>query len=55
LLVFLGNVFNFGKNADEIDFPAGSANWPLVNADDRLNKILLKAKRRTAHAGVPIG
>ena len=32
----------FGSDADEIVFPAGSAEWALVNADPRLNKILLK-------------
>jgi AraC-like DNA-binding protein len=40
---FLGKGLEFSKDADEIDFPAGSAEWALVNADARLNKILLKA------------
>jgi AraC-like DNA-binding protein/transcriptional regulator with XRE-family HTH domain len=39
----LGKGLEFGGDADEIDFPAGSADWPLVDADARLNKILLKA------------
>ena len=38
----LGNDVEFGSNADEITFPAGSAEWRLVNADQRLSKILLK-------------
>jgi AraC-like DNA-binding protein len=38
----LGKDFEFGSDADEIDFPAGSAEWTLVDADARLNKILLK-------------
>ena len=40
---FLGKGLEFGRDTDEIDFPAGSAEWALVNADARLNKILLKA------------
>jgi AraC-like DNA-binding protein len=39
---FLGKDVEFGGNADEIVFPAGSAEWTLVDADPRLNKILLK-------------
>jgi AraC-like DNA-binding protein len=39
---FLGGDIEFGGNADEIVFPAGSADWALVDADRRLNKILLK-------------
>jgi AraC-like DNA-binding protein len=39
---FLGRNIEFGSDADEIVFPAGSAEWTLVNADLRLNKILLK-------------
>ena len=39
---YLGRGIQFGGGADEIDFPAGSAEWALVNADARLNKILLK-------------
>ena len=42
LLVFSGTVFEFGSDADEIDFPAGSGEWALVGAEVRLNKILLK-------------
>jgi AraC-like DNA-binding protein len=38
----LGNDIEFASDADEIWFPAGSADWALVNADSRLNKILLK-------------
>src|SRR4029077_20890544 len=38
----LGKDLEFGSDADEIDFPAGSADWALVDADARLNKILLK-------------
>jgi hypothetical protein len=38
----LGKDLEFGSDADEIDFPAGSAEWTLVGADARLNKILLK-------------
>jgi AraC-like DNA-binding protein len=38
----LGKDLEFGSDADEIDFPAGSAEWTLVDADARLNKILLK-------------
>jgi AraC-like DNA-binding protein/transcriptional regulator with XRE-family HTH domain len=40
---FLGKGLEFSRDTDEIDFPAGSAEWALVNADARLNKILLKA------------
>jgi AraC-like DNA-binding protein len=39
---FLGNQIEFGGNTDEIVYPAGSSDWALVNADRRLNKILLK-------------
>jgi AraC-like DNA-binding protein len=39
---FLGNEIEFGSDTDEIGFPAGSAQWALVNADSRLNNILLK-------------
>ncbi|OKO70037.1 hypothetical protein AC630_35660 [Bradyrhizobium sp. AS23.2] len=39
---FLGRDLEFGSSADELDFPAGSAEWALVDADARLNKILLK-------------
>jgi AraC-like DNA-binding protein len=37
-----GKGLEFGSDADEIDFPVGSADWALVDADARLNKILLK-------------
>ena len=40
---FLGKDIEFGSDADAIIFSAGSAEWALVNADPRLNKILLKA------------
>jgi AraC-like DNA-binding protein len=39
---FLGKDIEFGSDADEITFPAGSAEWSLVNGDQRLSKILLK-------------
>jgi AraC-like DNA-binding protein len=39
---FLGRDIEFGSDADEIVFPTGTAEWALVNADRRLNKILLK-------------
>jgi AraC-like DNA-binding protein len=38
----LGTDIKFGGVSDEIGFPAGSAEWSLVNADQRLSKILLK-------------
>jgi AraC-like DNA-binding protein len=38
----LGTEVDFGSDVDEIVFPAGSAELALVNADLRLNKILLK-------------
>ena len=38
----LGNGLEFGANADEINFPTGSAGWALVDADARLNKILVR-------------
>jgi AraC-like DNA-binding protein len=38
----LGSGLEFGSDADEIHFPAGSGEWALVGADARLNKILLK-------------
>jgi AraC-like DNA-binding protein len=38
----LGKDVEFSANTDQIEFPAGSAAWPLVDADPRLNKILLK-------------
>jgi AraC-like DNA-binding protein len=39
---FLGKGIEFGGDVDEIGFPTGSAEWALVDADPRLNKILLK-------------
>jgi AraC-like DNA-binding protein len=38
----LGKDIDFGSDADEIVYLDGSAEWALVNADPRLNKILLK-------------
>jgi AraC-like DNA-binding protein len=38
----LGTDVEFGSVADEITFPAGSAEWALVDADPQLNGILLK-------------
>jgi AraC-like DNA-binding protein len=38
----LGSDVEFGGDADEINFPAGSAKWALTGADPRLNKILVK-------------
>jgi AraC-like DNA-binding protein len=38
----LGKDVEFSANTDQIEFPAGSAAWSLVDADPRLNKILLK-------------
>jgi AraC-like DNA-binding protein len=38
----LGKSLEFGGSADEINFPIGSADWALVDADQRLNKILRK-------------
>ncbi len=38
----LGNNVEFGGDADEIDFPTGSAEWALADPDPYLNKILLK-------------
>jgi AraC-like DNA-binding protein len=39
---YLGTAIEFGSEADEIVFPAGAAELALVNADPRLNRILLK-------------
>jgi AraC-like DNA-binding protein len=39
---FFGKEIEFGSKVDEIVFPTGSEKWPLVDADPRLNKILLK-------------
>jgi AraC-like DNA-binding protein len=47
---FLGNDVEFGSDVDEIRFPAGSAEWPLVEADQRLNKILRRVCDETLHA-----
>ena len=46
----LGKNIEFGSDADEIDFPAGSAEWALVDADPRLNKILLKVCEESLNA-----
>ena len=47
---FLGKDIQFGSDADEIGFPAGSAEWALVNANSRLNKILLKVCEESLNA-----
>jgi AraC-like DNA-binding protein len=47
---FLGTDIEFGSDADEIAFPAGSAEWALPNADPRLSKILLKVCEETLNA-----
>lgn len=39
----LGTDVRFGSTADEIIFPAGSAEWAIVDADPKLNRILRKA------------
>jgi AraC-like DNA-binding protein len=39
---YLGTEIDFSSKVDEIVFPAGSAELALVNADPRLNRILLK-------------
>lgn len=46
----LGNDIEFGREVDEIDFPVGSAELALVNADRRLNKILLKTCEENLNA-----
>jgi AraC-like DNA-binding protein len=46
----LGKDVEFGANTDQIEFPAGSAAWPLVDADPRLNKILLKTCEESLNA-----
>jgi AraC-like DNA-binding protein len=38
----LGKDVEFGGTADEIVFPAGSAEWTLIDADPHLNNIILK-------------
>jgi hypothetical protein len=48
----LGDDIEFGTDTDEIAFPAGSAEWTLVNADQRLNKILLKVCEETTFIDV---
>ncbi len=47
---FLGREIEFGSDVDEIVFPDSSAKWPLVDADPRLNKILLKVCDETLSA-----
>ena len=47
---FLGKDIEFGSDADEIDFPTGSAEWALVDADPHLNKILLKVCEESLNA-----
>ena len=47
---FLGKDIEFGGDADAIIFPAGSAEWALVDAEPRLNKILVKACEETLNA-----
>jgi AraC-like DNA-binding protein len=46
----LGNNIEFGSELDEIEFPATSVEWALVNADNRLSKILLKLCEETLNA-----
>ncbi len=46
----LGKDVEFGGNADEIVFPAGSAEWVLFDADARLNKILRKTCEESLNA-----
>lgn len=46
----LGKNVEFGANTDQIEFPADSATWPLVDADPRLNKILLKTCEESLNA-----
>ena len=47
---FLGSEVEFGSDVDEIVFPEGSAEMPLVEADHRLNKILSKVCDDTLNA-----
>ena len=47
---FLGNDIEFGSDADEIGFPTGSPEWALMNADPRLNKILLDVCEESLNA-----
>jgi AraC-like DNA-binding protein len=46
----LGKNIDFGSAADEINFPIGSAEWALVDADPHLNKILLKVCEESLNA-----
>jgi AraC-like DNA-binding protein len=43
----LGKDIEFGSDTDEIGLPPGSSEWPLVDADPRLSKILLKTAEET--------
>jgi|SRR5215831_3400470 len=47
---FLGKDIEFGSDVDEIGFPAGSAEWTLVDADPRLNRLLLKVCEESLNA-----
>ena len=47
---FLGTEVEFGSDVDEIVFPEGSAEMPLVEADHRLNKILSRVCDDTLNA-----
>jgi AraC-like DNA-binding protein len=47
---FLGKEIEFGSDLDEIVFPNASAKLPLIEADPRLNKILLKLCDETLNA-----
>ena len=56
----LGTEVAFGSEVDEIVFPSGAADFPLVDADPHLNKILLKVgeealKARKRAVGTNIG
>jgi len=44
---YLGKDIEFGSETDEIGLPPGSSEWPLVDADPRLSKILLKTAEET--------
>ena len=46
----LGTEIEFGSDVDEIVFPTGSAELPLVDADKRLSKILLKVCEESLNA-----
>jgi AraC-like DNA-binding protein len=43
----LGKDIEFGGDSDEIGLPPGSSEWPLVDADPRLSRILLKIAEET--------